>query len=393
MGKEKVDLVGSLSAMSFADLMQWAHSARKTGRLVFERDRVNRRIFLREGAIIACDADDPPLLLGQFLISHGQITENNLRDAMQFQESTGKHLGQIFIELGVVTDEQLQRCVLAKAEETIYGLFEWHDATFRYDSTATPGKTAIRVDLDITVVLLEGARRQDEINEIRKIFNDSRMILIKTDQPPDQHFIANTTAKRLYDAIDGKRTLNRLLLESHAPEFLAYSFLLQLYQRGTVQIGGLESATAVAATPEASIERIRDLVNHEEYRSAIEMIEILRSDIPNTHESKLLVARAESGFIAQMYSSDLPPNATPCLTSPDEPSGTASVSDREQFLLELIDGAWNIRELVWIAPMRKVEVVSGLLSLLQKGFIELRLSEPAGGNAADSKAAPALTQS
>jgi len=391
MSNSAVILSGSLSVMSFADLMQWAHAAKKTGRFDFVLEHAHRRIYLQEGKIIACTADDPPLLLGQFLISHGQITETQLSDAMRLQEITGKPLGQIFQELDIMTKELMQRCVLAKAEETIYGLFEWHEATFSFTPDAAPEKAAMWIDLEIPTALLEGAKRLDELNDIRQVFSDSRIVLSKTDEKPDEHLTANFMARSLYDAVDGRRTLRSIILESHAPKFLACSFLLRLHERGFVQIAGVDDSPCEKPTPRASIERVRDLVNHDEYATAIEMIDVLRSEVPLSGYWKLLVARAESGYIAQMYRNDVPPDAIPRLALPDRADADDSLSDSERFLLEQIDDEWNVRSLVWITPLRKIDVVRGIRSLLDKGYIELQQPEHAGAQTSKPAETPSLT--
>jgi hypothetical protein len=190
--------------------------------------------------------------------------------------------------------------------------------------------------------------------------------------------MANFMARRLYDSIDGRRTLRHILFDSHAPEFLACSFLLRLRDRGWVEIVGVDDSPQEESTATASIERVRDLVNHEEYASAVEMIDVLRPQIPMSGYWKLLVARAESGFIAQMYRSDVPPDAIPRLVTPERVDADNSLSDTERFLLEQIDGEWNVRSLVWITPVRKIEVVRSLRSLLHKGYIELQRSGTAG---------------
>jgi hypothetical protein len=324
------------------------------------------------------------------LISHGQITEEQLSDAMRLQETTGKHLGEIFQELGVMTEDRLRRCVLSKSQETIYGLFDWQDATFTFSPDGAPEKTSMWIDLEIPTVLLEGAKRLDEINEIRGVFPDVNIILRKTNEKPDEHLTANFMARRLYDAIDGQRTLRHIILDSHAPDFLAYSFLLRLHQRGMVEISGADDSFREETTAKASIERVRDLVNHEEYATAIEMIDVLRSDIPLSGYWKLLVARAESGYIAKMYRSDVPPDAIPRPVAPERAAADESLPDSERFLLDQIDGEWNVRSLVWITPIRKIDVVRSLRSLMNKGYIELQRPKLAGAQTNEPTEEPAL---
>jgi len=53
-------------------------------------------------------------------------------------------------------------------------------------------------------------------------------------------------------------------------------------------------------------------------------------------------------------------------------SGGGSLTSEDIFLLDLIDGQWDVRSLGWIAPIRKIDIVRGLLRLRNQGCIELQ---------------------
>ena len=76
-------LHGDLRTMSVAELLQWAAFYNKTGVLEVERLKIRRLIAFRDGRIVGCLSDDPSMLLGQFLISRGKITERQLHIAAE----------------------------------------------------------------------------------------------------------------------------------------------------------------------------------------------------------------------------------------------------------------------------------------------------------------------
>src|SRR5262245_2518602 len=123
-------LVGTLRTMSLPDLLQWLGNSTKTGTLGVERNKVRKCILMEEGKIVGCSSDDPPERLGQYLLSRGKLTEEQLRQALMSQEQHRRHLGSILVELGFLTPEDLIAHLESKAEETIYSLFEWPDAIF-----------------------------------------------------------------------------------------------------------------------------------------------------------------------------------------------------------------------------------------------------------------------
>src|SRR5260221_3758770 len=118
------------------ETLQWLGGARKTGTLEVEHARVVRRIHFRDGAIRSCGSDYAPTLLGQYLLSRGRIAESELRVALAQQEQSGRNLGEILVDSGLSTLEELERFVAAKVEETIYGIFDCVDGTFRFEPRA-----------------------------------------------------------------------------------------------------------------------------------------------------------------------------------------------------------------------------------------------------------------
>ena len=109
-------LYGTLTSMPLPDLLQWLCNARVTGTLSVERDRVSKSIHLHKGMIVGCSSNDPAQRIGQYLLSRGQITEEQLREALQLQESSGQHLGLLCVRLGALSQEQLSANLEAQAE-------------------------------------------------------------------------------------------------------------------------------------------------------------------------------------------------------------------------------------------------------------------------------------
>jgi hypothetical protein len=87
----------------------------------------------------------------------------------------------------------------------------------------------------------------------------------------------------------------------------------------------------------------------------------------------LLLAKVEAGFLANAYRTQIPPDSIPRRIENDlTPLKRELLSSEDMFLMDLIDGQWDVRSLIWIAPMRKIEVVRGLQRLRDYGCIELR---------------------
>jgi hypothetical protein len=131
-------VTGDLHSMPLPELLQWLGVNGKTGTLVIERDRVCKTIVFQGGRVTSCSSSDPSELLGHFLVARGQVTEDLLRIALDQQSSTGKHLGMTLVEMGVLSSEELTLNLHAKAEETLFSLFDWEEGIFPRSSVQLP---------------------------------------------------------------------------------------------------------------------------------------------------------------------------------------------------------------------------------------------------------------
>src|SRR6476620_7428797 len=161
-----MSLKGSLDTMALPDLLQWLGAARKSGVLVLTKGSVSKRLFLDAGLVTGSNSNDPADYLGQFLLSYGKITEEQLRDALESQQGSSDYLGTHLVRMGALSHNELMRMLSLKTEETIYSLFGWERAQFDYqDGVQDPNP--FPVALRIEDILLKGTRRFDEMARIR----------------------------------------------------------------------------------------------------------------------------------------------------------------------------------------------------------------------------------
>jgi len=188
------------------------YTYKKTGVLEVERLKIRRRIAFRDGRIVGCSSDDPSMLLGQFLISRGKITERQLRHALKRQRTEGGSMPDILVDMGVLTPKELEEQVAAKAKENICGLFEWVEAVFRFELDATPSEHSIAVDLPVEEILLNGAQRHDEVQRFHEVFTDAAVVLRRTETELPDDIERDALLLQVLELIDGERTLAEVIL-------------------------------------------------------------------------------------------------------------------------------------------------------------------------------------
>ena len=142
---------GNLATMSLTEILQWLGNAGKTGTLSIERNKVVKRILVREGRVIACASQEPADMLGHFLVSRGKISEETAsQGARRCRKPSAPTSGRILVATGALSEDDLRLLLEDKAQETIFGLFDWDDAEFRFadGETADPNIFAVNMRVD-----------------------------------------------------------------------------------------------------------------------------------------------------------------------------------------------------------------------------------------------------
>jgi hypothetical protein len=229
-----MSIAGNLKTMDLAELLQWLSQAQKTGTLVIHNGKVEKRLFLQGGKIVSSASTDPREYLGHFLVSQGLITEQQLSQAISRQANEKMLLGKILLTNGVVSEEDLQRLLRLKAEEGIYDIFTWQKGEFRFLNDELPQHTFVPLRLDLTGILMEGARRVDEWKRIREHIPSKDVVAVGFGNLDDP--TASPGARRILSMVNDDRTVEEIQLQTHSSEFFVCSVLFDKIQKGQVKV-------------------------------------------------------------------------------------------------------------------------------------------------------------
>jgi hypothetical protein len=227
-----MSFAGNLRTVSFGDVLQLISTGKKTGALHLERPNRGKKIFFREGEVIASSSSPPTdeERLGQLLLRRGQISPEDLDRALKRQHATGRKLGQVFVDLGVLDRGSLAEVLGAQVEETVYSIFGWPDGEFNFAEGETPEKSQTLVELNTLNVMMEGARRYDEYAQIAHTLPDETTVLRLSPTPdlPTGEIALSEEDIEVLSSIDGDRTVGDILCGSAHGEYSASKSLHKL---------------------------------------------------------------------------------------------------------------------------------------------------------------------
>ncbi len=367
-------LTGSLKTMSLPDLLQWAGSGRKTGTLSLKSGPLNKRIYFQNGAIIGSSSNDTREYLGQFMLSEGIITEQQLKDAFDLQAQTKVMLGRILVKKGLVSEAKVSEILRLKAEETIYSLFLWADSDFVFLENELPPGDQVLISIRVEDVLMEGLRRYDTSKKIRQVLPHNGVILRRTATPLPPDIVSKAFPKRIYDMVDSRRSLADITLETHASEYNVCQVLYVMVQKGYLEVGKGTAQTAArqpADSPQALMEAAKELIKSGDSEGALVILEKARRSTGKNPEMNALIQVAEEHFIDKAYRHYLPPKKIPVLKKPLESLVNQDLSPEEGFLVSRVNGSWDLRSIITISPLREVDALRAFKKLRERGIIDL----------------------
>ncbi|HEU4722554.1 MAG TPA: tetratricopeptide repeat protein, partial [Gemmatimonadaceae bacterium] len=135
-------------------------------------------------------------------------------------KARGKRLGELLVESGMLSREELHAQIRIQIEEAVYYLFTWTAGTFNFEGDVKPEEQDFLVSINPESLLLEGARRVDEWSLIEKkipsfdlVFDIDRKKVAASD-------VELTREQEIVlDLLDGRRDVARVIDDSGLGEF------------------------------------------------------------------------------------------------------------------------------------------------------------------------------
>lgn len=375
-------IAGNLRTMNAGDLLQWLSLAQKTGTLVVSSNAVEKKIFFRQGRVISSASNDPREYLGQFLMSHGYITEDELKKAMEVQVQSRILLGKILVTINAISEPDLLRLMRLKAEEEIYDIFLWPEGDFRFLDNELPTMEMVPLQVDVTGIIMEGTRRLDEWGRIKTLVPNSMMVPI-LERPVDQAKLSEVQ-RLILQAINGHRSIEEIILESRSSNFAVSKLVHDLIEGKMLRLIERPSAAPPPAAEPlphpavddedevmALVSRAQASLRAGEYEKSLRLLKAAQNLDPDNAKVRTALRGAETVIASELKGAGIHDDRVPKLSRTMDELSTMNFSPNEGFILSRINGMWDIGSLVKISPMRETDALLIFFKLHRDGVIEL----------------------
>lgn len=359
--------------MPLHDVLQWLANGRRTGTLVVTDGAVEKSLYLKGGRILSCTSSDPKEFLGHYLVSRGVIEEAELAEAVAEHERSGTLLGAILVEQGAVSADELEQTLKVKAQESIYGLFSWPGGEFYFIDNVLPDYDIVPISLDVTGLILEGARRVDMWQNILEVVPSTDCVPVAVGDL--LHGEPDESRRSVLAMVDDDRTVEEICLQTHSVEFFVCEILARKVREGMLKIVRPRVRTVVETPSSMSaatlVKEARTRLRDGEFENALRHLRAAASLEPDSREVKEAMRRAQIEVKAHLETEGLDPAGVPVLRRPLGELRSINVTPQQGFILSRIDGRIDVRSIVQISPLPEVDALLVLRGLIDAGHLEL----------------------
>lgn len=210
---------GDLSRVPLPDVVNFVDNSRLSGRLSIFSGDVFGEIFLDEGKFVFATVcrKGTHHFLTDLMRADGRLQEKTIQKAVQEGQRRGLSVGQILVDQGVISSQELMKYLHRHAQDAFNMILEVKSGQFFLEQDELPlFLQDITFRLSLTSVLLDGLRRLDEKELAATEFKDETMVLIRliTNDDALESFDLGDKELEVFAIIDGKRSLAEVIRAS-----------------------------------------------------------------------------------------------------------------------------------------------------------------------------------
>lgn len=232
---------GPLRELDIHDVFQLLDLGRKTGMLrITSSLRQNAgTVHFEDGKVTGAVIESNPHPLGRMLVRSGRVSEAEVARARALQDARpGRRVGEVLVDMGVLTRRELDRHVRAQVEEVVFELMSWSEGYFSFEE-APPGQSPAEAEFRIAPesLLMEAARRIDEWSRFASRIPHLGLV---------PRLVPDTEADGLLDllpdewevlaAVDGRRDVRTIAADLGKSDFEVARTLFGLSSAGLVTV-------------------------------------------------------------------------------------------------------------------------------------------------------------
>ena len=221
-------LRGSLGSFKLADVLTLLSMGRKSGTLALSSEQRRASVVFVNGAVVYAGSDQEKLRLSAILLRKKRITTAEFDQIDALVKREGRQFGQIALQQGVLTEDQLRDFLKIQVAEVLFDAFVWISGEFGFAEELELPEYAVTISVDLPNLIMEGARRIEEWEQCLQLLPDSSVVYRVAASPRDEKVTLTSDEWKLLFLINGQRTLTDLVLEADGDPIDVYRIVYGL---------------------------------------------------------------------------------------------------------------------------------------------------------------------
>jgi hypothetical protein len=228
-------LSGSLAAFKLPEVLTFLSTTRKSGTLTLTSGEREAYLFFDDGCLVYAGSNQEQFRLGYVLLRKKKISreQRDRIDALMLSE--GGRFGQIAVQQGVLTEAQLRDFLKIQVSEIVYDCFVWDGGAFAFAHDNRLPSHAVTISIDLTNLIMEGARRIEEMEQCVRLLPDRNAVFRVVAAPRDDKVTLTAEEWKILFLINSSRTLEELCHDSEDEPFHVYRLVYGLLSNQLVE--------------------------------------------------------------------------------------------------------------------------------------------------------------
>lgn len=249
-------LQGNIRDFTTTQLLNLVNLAGKTGTLFIfdgvrtgEKDALGAekmapgkeraRVAFKAGKLIAAALQNQDGNLVSVLNKAGKLTDEQARIIRERAKSTSdKALALLLINANYVTQKDVVGAIQQHTLDVVYNLLTWDEGPFRFEDNVLPPTDRILVPIDLENVIIEGARRIREIEQLNAHLPNLDMALKFPENPREKFKGIHLSVEewRVVSFVNPKNTIRQIMKAHNMSEIEIRRIVYGLEQAGLVEL-------------------------------------------------------------------------------------------------------------------------------------------------------------
>jgi hypothetical protein len=190
--------------------------------LTLRLDEKDAYVFFRGGAVVYAASSQESLRLGPILVRKKKLSREKAAEIDDVMLRAGGRWSDLALQSGALTEADLDDYLKIQVSEVIYDAFVWRSGEFTfYDGIDLP-PNAVTISIDLSNLIMEGARRIEEWAECFRLLPDSEVVFRAVADPEAEKITLSLDEWRILFLINGQRTLEDVCRDTDAEASQVY---------------------------------------------------------------------------------------------------------------------------------------------------------------------------